>query len=48
MILQSGKESSFFDRSHIRWIEYSINNPEQFKKQFVETIKSIRNKRCCI
>lgn len=44
-ILQSGKESSFFDRSHIRWIEYSFDNPEAFKKKLIDTIKNIRNKR---
>ena len=48
MILQAGKEPSFFDRSHIRWIEYSIKYPEPFKKQITETIKSIRNKRSSI
>lgn len=45
MILQSGREPSFFDRSHIRRIEYSIDKPEQLKRQLADTIKSIRSKR---
>lgn len=45
MILQAGKEPSFFDRSHIRWIEYTLDKPEPFKTQLSETIKSIRSKR---
>lgn len=45
MILQSGEFAPFFDRTHIRRIEYSIKDPETFKKTLLETIKSIRNKR---
>ena len=44
-LLQSGHEAYFFDRSHIRWIEYNLNNIESFKTQLIETIKSIRKKR---
>lgn len=45
MIVQTGRTPSFFDRTHIRWIEYSLNCPEALREALEGTIKSIRKKR---
>lgn len=40
-----GKDLNFFDVSHIRRIEYDLENPEELQSLLVDTIKTIREKK---
>jgi len=44
MLLQSGAEPDFFDRSHVRYIAHDPDKPELMKARLAETIKNIRTR----
>jgi hypothetical protein len=43
-LLEKNKPAEFFDVNHVRRIEYSYDNPEEFRKLLQATIINVRNK----